>query len=112
MRGRAARGLGLLIGALLFGCDGGGGDDGDKPPPPKVTRLVFEMSDVCNAKVPSPTDLFTNAEGKSELAACPGPSDPIEKELFFAQLDEGIALTAQVVIPIDGSLSGASLSAT
>jgi hypothetical protein len=105
-------GRGLLIGALLFGCDGGGGDDGDKPPPPKVTRLVFEMSDICAAKVPSPTDLFRDAEGKSELAGCPGPADPIERELFFAQLEEGVPLNAEIVIPIDGTLDGASLSAT
>jgi hypothetical protein len=100
----------MLIGALLFGCDGGSGDDDTTAP--KVTRLLFDSSDVCSAKVPSPTDLFRDDEGKSELSGCPGPSDPIEKELFFAQLDEGVPLNAEIVLPIDGSLSGASLSST
>jgi hypothetical protein len=101
----------VLIGALLFGCDGGG-DDEDVPPPPKVTRLSFDASDACNANVPTPTTLFRDEEGKSELGVCPGPADPIEKELFFAQLDEGTPLNAEIVIPIEGSLDGASLSST
>ena len=92
-----------LIGALLSGCSGGRDDDDDLPPP-KVTRLLFDMTDICAAEVPSPTDLFRDEEGKSELSACAGPSDPIERELFLAQLDEGAPLTSEIVIPIDAKI--------
>src|SRR5262245_35396155 len=99
------RGLffGLLSAALLFGCSGGDDDTDDKVPPPKVTRLLFDTTDICNAKVPMPTDLFLN-EGKSELSSCPGPADPVEKALYLAQIDEGTPLNSEIVIPIDGSL--------
>src|SRR5262245_37898946 len=96
MRRLFGLGCGVLIGALLFGCDGGGDDDDEDAPPAKVTRLLFDMTDLCAAKVSSPIELFRDAEGKSELGSCLGPADAIERELFLAQLDEGAPLNAEI----------------
>lgn len=100
-----------IIGALLFSCAGGDDDDAP-PPPPKVTSMVFEAEDPCSARVPEPTDLFRTEEGTSERAACDGPMDPVERALYLAQIDEGVPLNANIVLPIEGSLDGASLTST
>lgn len=101
----------VVVGALLFGCSGGDDDDGP-PPPPKVTRMVFEAADPCAAKVPEPTDLFRTDDGTSERADCEGPADPVERALYLAQIDEGVPVNAGIVLPIEGSLDGASLTST
>ncbi len=41
-----------------------------------------------------------------------GPRTRFEKALFFAQLDEGVPVNSDIVLPIDGSLDGATLSST
>jgi hypothetical protein len=95
--------------ALLSACDGGGDD---APPPPPSTKLLFDAADPCAAQVPSPTNLFRSADGKSELSSCPGPADPIERELFLAQIDEGTPTNSEILIPVEGTLDGATLTAT
>jgi len=100
----------MALGALACG-----GDDGDEPPPPPAgTSFVFSLSasDLCNADVPRPTDLFRGDDLVSELAACPGATDPIEAALEAVTRDDGAPLGAEITLGVgNGDLDAASVAA-
>lgn len=94
----------LTAAGLSIGPACGGEDPVIEPEPDPATVLLLDVAAPCDARLPTPTDLFRDDSGLDErVASCPAPADPIEAAIATALADDGAPLDSKVTIPFEGT---------
>lgn len=107
----------LSLGALSYLALSCGGKDDNMmmmmPPKPEgPPTITFDAADLCNAKVPQPTDLFRDALGVDASASCAQPSDPIDAAIKNALADDGVPIDSAITIPLGGEIDAETATST